>query len=310
MENISQNYSIRGGAFWYFIFFVVLFGGAPIAMKIIFSEMGPFYLGFVRYSIAAIFFWSLVWIKGLEVPRGRALAGAILYGILGFGLSFLFLAWGLVETSASLGSILMALLPLLTIILSSTQGIETLTGRGILGAVIAVLGISLSVGGSASAEISPPHIAAMIIGTAFIGESNVVFKKFPRSGPIITNAVAMGAGAIVLGAISLIYGETWLIPTQSNTWIALFYQVIPVTILAFFLYTQVLTRWTASAVSYAFVLIPLVTVFLAFFFYGEEISVNFILGAVLVLAGVFVGVLIPGKKKEVVDRQLIDCKPC
>lgn len=310
MGNKGQNHSASSPALWYFIIFVVLIGGAPIALKIIFSELGPFYLGFIRYGIGTIFFWLLVLIKGLEVPKGRALVGAILYGILGFGFSFLFLAWGLVETSASLGSILMALLPLLTIILSSMHGVESLTGRGILGAILAVSGIAFSVGGAPSADISAPHIAAMIIGTAFIGESNVVFKKFPRNHPIITNAVAMGAGAIVLGFVSIIIGETWLIPTELNTWIALVYQVIPVTILAFFLYAQVLNKWTASATSYAFVLIPLVTVFLASFFYGEEMSVSFFIGALLVLAGVIVGVLVPGKKKEIVDRQLDDCRPC
>ena len=126
----------------------------------------------------------------------------------------------------------------------------------------------------------------------------------------MTNAVAMAAGAPVLGFASLIIGEPWLIPTQLSTWIALGYQIIPVTILAFFLYSQILNKWTASVTSYAFVLIPLITVIIAALFYGEQITTSFLIGAALVLAGVLVGALLPGKTKEVINSQLEDCMPC
>lgn len=310
MEKRSAHNIFHHSVIWYFIFFVVLIGGAPIAIKIIFSELSPFYLGFIRYSFGSAFFWVVVFLKRLEVPRGRALIGAVLYGILGFGFAFLFLALGLVKTSASLGSVLMALLPLLTIILSTLQRTESLTGRGVFGAFLAVAGTSLSVGGTPAVEISLPHILSIILGTAFMGESNVVYKKFPRSHPIVTNAIAMGSAALVLAIASLINGEAWVIPTQPATWIALVYQVIPVTIVAFFLYTQVLDQWTASATSYAFVLIPIVTVFIASVFYGEHITSGFLIGASLILAGVLVGVLLPGKKREMINRELEDCRPC
>ncbi len=310
MENQIRRESLDRSVLLPFIIFIVLIGGAPVALKIIFSELGPFYLGLIRYGLGAIFFWILVLYKRLPVPKGRALIGAVLYGVLGFGLSFLLLAWGLVETSASLGSILMSLLPLMTIILSSLQGTESLTSRGIVGALFTVVGIALSVNGAASSEISFPHIAAMVLGTAVIGESNVIVKKYPRNHPIMTNAVAMTAGALILGLASLITGEAWLVPSQLNTWIALGYQIIPVTILAFFLYAQVLNKWTASATSYAFVLIPLVTVVVAALIYDEQISTSFLIGGVLVLAGVMIGTLLPGKKKEVIDSQLEDCMPC
>jgi drug/metabolite transporter (DMT)-like permease len=306
MENQNPRGSLEHGVLLQFIIFVVLVGGAPIAMKVIFSELGPFYLGLIRYGLGALFFWALALNKGLEIPKRRALIGALLYGIFGFGFSFLFLAWGLVETSASLGSILMALLPLLTILLSALQGTESLTRRGVIGALLAVAGIAVSVGGAPSAEISLPRILAMILGTAFLAESNVIIKKYPRNHPIITNAVAMTVSAPILGIASLIFREQWLIPAQLSTWIALGYQILPVTILAFFLYAQVLNKWTASATSYAFVLIPLITVIIAAFFYGEQITTTFIIGATLVLMGVLVGALLPGKTKVVIHTHLED----
>ena len=74
------------------------------------------------------------------------------------------------------------------------------------------------------------------------------------------------------------------------------YLVLFVTVIAFLLYVFVLGKWSASRTAYGFVLTPLVTVLVASVFTNEAISINFVLGAVFVLAGVFVGALMTGKK--------------
>ena len=56
-----------------------------------------------------------------------------------------------------------------------------------------------------------------------------------------------------------------------------------------FLY--VLNRWTASAASYQILFMPLVTLPAATFLRHEPVSGAFIVGAVLVLAGVYLGAL-------------------
>jgi drug/metabolite transporter (DMT)-like permease len=71
------------------------------------------------------------------------------------------------------------------------------------------------------------------------------------------------------------------------------------------LYLRVLNNWTASGTSYGFVIIPLITVLVAAVLTEEQITANFLIGAVLVLTGVFVGVLLPGKKKA---SEMDECK--
>lgn len=310
-NNTSKSTAPGQSAFLAFITFIILIGGSPVAIRIIFKEMDPFYLGFIRYGLGAVVFWAVAFFKRLPIPRGRALLGAVLYGILGFGVSFLFLSWGFVKTSASLGAILMALMPLMTIFLSSFQGLESLTARGITGSLLSVIGIAVTVDGASSSKLSIPHIAALIIGTAFLAESTVVAKRFPRNHPVITNAVAMTVGSVILGAASLLSGEAWLIPSLPASWIALLYQIIPVTILAFFLYAWVLNQWTASSISYSFVIIPLVTVVIAAGLVGEHITQEFLIGTSLVLLGVIVGVLLPGGKKKASSKNRVeDCVAC
>ena len=84
----------------------------------------------------------------------------------------------------------------------------------------------------------------------------------------------MTIGALILGTLSLITNEQWVLPTQANTWIALGYLVVVVTIIAFLLYLYVLGRWTATGTSYGFVIIPLVTVVVAATIAGEQITLS------------------------------------
>lgn len=109
------------------------------------------------------------------------------------------------------------------------------------------------------------------------------------------NAIAMTIGALILGTISLITNEPWVIPTQVDTWLAFGYLLVFVTVIVFLLYLYILGRWTASGTSYGFVLTPLVTIIVASLLAGEQITLSFIAGGVLVLAGVLVGALLPSK---------------
>ena len=290
-----------------FAAFIILVGGAPVAIRIIYSELEPFWLGLARFGFGATVFWVLALFKGLHVPKGRALVGAVLYGALGVGISMVLMGWGLVKTPASLAAILMAMVPLMTVLLAAFQGVESLTSRGLFGALIAVVGIAITVGGASSVNISLPHIVAIILGTGFLAQSGVVIKRFPPNPPIMTNAIAMTVGALILGIASLATGESWMIPALPGTWAALGYLGIFVTVFAFIFYIQVLNKWSASGTSYGFVIIPLVTVIIAALLTNEQISVNFLIGAALVLVGVLVGALLPSKKNVVVVEGCKDC---
>lgn len=280
-----------------FLLFVLVGGGASVAIRISYAELAPFWAATSRFGLAALVFWGMVLYKKIPLPKGRALLGAVIFGTLTVGFAFLLIAWGLVVIPASLYQILMALVPLLTLFLSSVQGVEGISQRGLFGSLLAVVGIAITVGGTSTTSISLPHIGAILVAAAFMAEGGVLIKKFPPNPPIMTNAIAMSVGTLILGSASLVRGETWNIPTQTNTWIAFIYLVLFVTITAFILYMFVLSNWTASNTSYGFVLVPLVTIVVASSLAGEQITLNFLLGAGFVLVGVLVGALLPNKKK-------------
>lgn len=289
-----------------FFFFILAAGGASVAVRITYQEMAPFWTGASRFTLGALIFWGIAAIQKLPIPKGKAFWGAVLFGTLTVGLTFLFASWALVVIPASLYQILMAMVPLMTLFLSAFHGVEAITRRGIFGAFLAVLGVAVTVGGASSANFSLPHIGAVILAAAFLAEGGVLVKKFPPNPPIITNAIGMTTGALILMAASVISGESWTLPTQVNTITAFVYLTLVVTVMAFLLYMFVLGKWTASGTSYGFVLLPLVTMVAAALIAREEITLNFLLGAVLVLAGVFVGALLPSKAAPVATEECKD----
>jgi drug/metabolite transporter (DMT)-like permease len=74
-----------------------------------------------------------------------------------------------------------------------------------------------------------------------------------------------------------------------ETWLALAYLVVFGSVVVFILVLYVLERWTASATSYTFLLTPLVAIVLGALLLDEQVRPTFLLGGVLVLAGVYVG---------------------
>lgn len=104
----------------------------------------------------------------------------------------------------------------------------------------------------------------------------------------------MLVGAGVLLPISLFIGERWVLPTQQDTWTAMVYLVLAGSVAVFWLYVLVLRRWTASAASFEFLLIPLATIPFSALLTDEVITPIMLLGGAVILAGVYFGALAPG----------------
>jgi drug/metabolite transporter (DMT)-like permease len=290
--------------------FILLGGGAPIAVRFTFAELAPYWSAVLRFSLAALIFWLLMLYRGVRLPRGRALLGALIFGTLSVGGAFLLMYTGLTGTGASLAATLVATVPLLTLFFAAAHRLEKMRRRGLFGGLLALTGIAISVGGSlfSGAEVSLPHILAILAAAACFAEAGIVVKLFPPCHPYATNAVAMSTGTLILVAVSLIRGEPRILPSSPSVWLSLSYLVIA-TVGMFLLYLFILGRWTATGASYAFVLNPLVTVILATFLTDEVISLMFLIGAAIVLLGVYVGALMPGKEPAEPARGDIQARP-
>ena len=230
-------------------------------------------------------------VRRIALPKGRALVGALLYGLLGTGASFAFVYWALLRVQASQAIVVLALIPLITLFLAWAHGLEALSWRRVIGALVAIAGIFVVVGAGLGTSVPVLSLLALLAGSVCVAEGTVIVKLFPQSHPVATNAVALTAGTLLLIGLSFVTGEAWILPATTTTWAVFIYLVLFGSVLMFILYLTVLTRWTASATSYSFLLFPVVTVPLAALLAGEVITTTFVIGGALGLFGVWLGAI-------------------
>src|SRR3990172_11508136 len=85
-----------------FFLLVILGGSNAVAVRFSNLELPPFWGATLRFGAATLLFWAAVWLKRIPVPRGRALNGALIFGVLTIGLFYAFLYWALLSVPASL----------------------------------------------------------------------------------------------------------------------------------------------------------------------------------------------------------------
>lgn len=277
---------------------IVLIGGTNfVAVRFSNMELAPFWGAGLRFALASIALFLVIHLKHLALPKGRNLLGAILYGVLGFGVSYAFLYFALLKVSAGFASVIMSLLPLMTIFLASIHGLEKVTMRAIFGGVVTVCGIALLFSNQLSVDVQILYILAAVGGALAAAESAIVVKKFPKNHPLVANAVGMAIGSGILILLSLITREYQSLPSLSSTWIALMYLSAIGSIGLFTLYLFVLSKWTASAASYSLVLMPIVATLVSAWLEKTSITIMFLIGSAIVLAGVYIGAISQVKKK-------------
>ena len=276
-----------------FLISSILAGGNAVGVRFSNRELDPFWGAALRFSTTGVLLLLWVRVRGIAMPRGREWSGPIVFGLFNFAIAFSLAYYGLVEVQAGFGQTILALMPLFTLLLAVAHRQERLTGRGMFGTLIAAAGVAVMSGPSVADGIPLLSVLALVGAAVAFGEAAVLVKRFPRVHPIAMNAVAMTSGALVMAVVSLLVGETWAVPSRGETWLALGYLVIVGSAIVFSLYLYVLEHWSASRASYGLVIVPVVTIFLSTWLDDERLGAGLMVGAMLVLAGVYVGALRP-----------------
>jgi drug/metabolite transporter (DMT)-like permease len=212
------------------------------------------------------------------------------YGVV-LGGAFALAYYALVDIHAGLAQTLLALVPLATLLLAVAQRQERLHAAAIAGTLLALGGVAVISGGFTRESVPLLSLLAVLGAMLCFAQATVVPRQFPPVHPVTMNAVGMAVGAVMLVALSVLFGETIALPEKAETWLAIGYMVVFGSVLVFVLYIVVIRLWSASRAAYAFVVTPIVTVLLSAWLDDEPITAGLVLGGVLVLAGVYVGAL-------------------
>jgi drug/metabolite transporter (DMT)-like permease len=274
-----------------FVVLVVLVGTNLVAIRFTNRELAPLWNAGLRFALAAALFAVIALIRRSQPPTTRVAVGSAAYGLLAFALFFAFVYTGLVHATAALGQTVLAMGPLVTLLLATSAGMESLRGRAVAGAAFAMIGIGIAFGAQEHLDVPVVSVIALAAGATSFAAAGILAKRLPPADPVVQNAIGTAVGAIVLLTLSRIAGEPWQMPQSTATWLWFAYLVIPGTVVIFLLFLYLVRRLPATVVSYQFVLAPIVSITLGWIVLGEPIGPATLVGAAIVAGGVYLGAL-------------------
>ncbi len=273
-----------------FLLVVLLGGSNSVAIRYSNQELAPFWGAALRFVFAAAAFWIILWWRKLPLPNLKDSSIIALNGFLTIGISFALLYWGLLKVPVSLATIVIATSPLFTFLLAVLHRIESFRIQALVGGGVALIGMAIAVNAQPGGVELLPSLLALAAGALVAAEGNVIFKIYSlKADSVVINALSISSGALFLLGASLIAGNAWVLPSTPQVWAALTYLILGGSVVMFYLFVYVLSRWTASATSYAVLFFPLVATLLASWLVKETVTPLFLAGATIVIAGVWIG---------------------
>jgi drug/metabolite transporter (DMT)-like permease len=273
---------------------VVMFWASTfVVAKAAFAEVSPLAFLFARFVImvALAFGVLLVLQRGTGRWVDRSDWGLfILAGLTGYTLYQLAFILGLSRTSPFSSSLLIAMVPLFTVLILAVMG-EPTPLQGWVGLSVALVGVALFLldkrGASAGTLLGDVLSIGAAVSFAIYG---IITRPLVRKYPAETyTAWSVLAGTVPLLVVSLpdAVRQDWQTVSRSG-WLSIVYLAIFPVYIAYILWNFAIARRGVAKATTFSLLVPIVAGLLSAVFMGEPFGPLKLLGAGLVLAGLVI----------------------
>ncbi len=282
----------------------VFWGGTFIAGRIVAGTVGPFSAAFLRFAIASACLVAITAAREKALPplTGRQMAGVCLLGLTGiFAYNFFFFA-GLATIDAGRASLIIACNPVVITVLSAWIFGEHLGARRLAGTLLSVAGAVVVISRGAPLQILEGGIGAgeaMIFGCVASWAAYSLIGKVLLKGisPLTAVTCASLSGTVMLFPAALADGlATDLALCRLQDWISLAYLGIFGTVIGFVWYYQGIARIGAGPASLFINFVPVSAIAMAHLVLGESVTASLLVGAALVVGGVYLTCRPPSRK--------------
>lgn len=279
----------------------VMWGLNFIAIHASLEHFPPLFLVALRFAVIAVPTLALVPRPDVEL---RWLLG---YGI-GFGtLQFLFLYWGMAAgMPAGLASLVLQASAPFTVLLGATVARDRVSGRRVVGILVAVAGLSL-VGWQRAESAALLPFLLVLAGAFGWAVGNLCNARARASNPLhltlwmsVVPPLPMLALALLLEGPGRIVDSLVSIhePGAAAAWLGLAYTVLIGTVAGSGVWSWLMARHPAGVVAPFSMLVPVVGMSAAWLMLGETVSAGEFAGAALVVGGVLLGSRLPRQSRR------------
>jgi len=266
----------------------VLWGVSFFFSKVALAELPPFTLVLGRFGIAALALLLASRLGGHRMPGSpRVWVGFFVLGALNSFIPFGLIAWGQVQLTSGLASILNATTPLFTALVAHAWGDERLTSNRLAGVLVGLAGVCVLIGPGALGHLGAHTLAELaILGAAVsYGFAGTYGRRFRAMPPVVAVAGMMTTAALMALPVALVVDRPWTLDVSARTWGALLGLALLSTALGFVIYFRVLATAGATNVMLVTLLMPVVALLLGSLILDEPVAATALAGMALIFAG-------------------------
>ena len=274
-----------------YVMLVVLaavFGSNFMMTKISLQALPPMFVVSFRLAIAAALLVAIMVAARKWFPKGRIWIPLLASAFFGHTLPFSLLAWGQQSVDAGLAAILMASMPLFTLLLAQVFTNDEKPNRySVAGFAIALIGIVVLFGPDKLMSLADQSVRqyAIILAAMSYGVNAIITKQLVGM-PWQQSTASFMVAALALSFPLLILEDLTGISASAGEWAATVYTGVMPTALGAVLVIYLVRRTSASFLSQINFLVPLFGVTFSILFLGEFLPANGAIALVIILAGV------------------------
>ena len=271
----------------------VIWGSTYLLNKIAVAQLEPFLLAGVRFTTAGaiIFVIALLSGKSIRISR-RQLKNTILAGFLFLSYGNGVVVWALKYVDSNFAALEISAQPLVILLMMWVLQGKKIQPMSLVGVGLGIIGIYLLVSQKMILTQEKAWIGILMIfsamlawayGSLFVGKAEMPQNFFVNTG------YQMFTGGLLLGLMSLLFSEDWLAPalwTQDTVW-AMVLLIIFGSIIAFTSFNYLLKRVSPEKVATNTYVNPIVAMFLGWYFLNEQITLQSMIAAAILLTGVY-----------------------
>jgi len=269
-----------------------MWGSAFLFIKIGVASVPPATLVAGRIALGAMILYTALRWRGLRLPPpGRAWLPFAIIALVGNAAPFYLISWGQQTIDSALAGILMAVMPLTTLLLSHyfVAG-ERMTVWRTTGFVIGFAGIVVLTGPDVLAGLHGHIIAelAVLAGAICYATNSVLSRRLIASDFLVASTAVMIVATVMTLPLALMLDRPWTIVPGAGSVAAIVWLGIGPTALATILYFKLIATAGPTFMSMVNYLTPVVALLAGVILLGEQPGHSAFAGLALILFGIAV----------------------
>lgn len=276
-----------------------MWGSAFMFVKLGVATVPPATLAASRLALGAVLLYAVLRMRGLALPPpGRRWLPFTVLALVGNSAPFYLISWGQQFIDSALAGILMAVMPLTTLLLAHfcVAG-ERLTANRALGFAVGFAGIVVLMGPAALAGfgVNVTAQAAVLAGAVCYAANSVMSRRLIATDFLVASTAVLIVASLITVPLALLLDRPWTLAPGMGSTAAIVWLGIGPTALATLLYFRLIAAAGPTFMSLVNYLSPVVALLAGVTLLGEQPGTTAVAGLALILFGIAVSRRAPAR---------------